>query len=360
MKILLTGDTSSRSNWGCRATSYALKKMLRNCGEIVYSVDMKKINRYLGYRPKPETVKELTAIDPGPLEEMIDNVDVVVINGEGAFFDFALAGRHHLLMGYWARKKPCILINHTSDLRNPRMMAMARELYPLYDDVVYRDPVSYRNSIRGDKPHVFGADAVYTLLPDKVEVNDYIILGGSARFRYQPRDHDSLNDYVKLCEKLQRLAPVKVVAIERQERKYLKQVADKTGAEFVGGILDVQESVKLFSSARVYVGGRWHSAIKALMGGAGVVLMSTNIGYKTEGLRELYNLDCDMDYYEAGGRADEIAGKAERLLDCDRGVNRKISEGLAITSWENVRFLRRFNDIRRLSERQNRCPSWPG
>lgn len=35
-----------------------------------------------------------------------------------------------------------IILNHTADFNHPNLLKIAQEIYPLFDDITFRDPVS--------------------------------------------------------------------------------------------------------------------------------------------------------------------------------------------------------------------------
>lgn len=385
--VLLAGDTAHRSNWGCRATTAGLRALIESCdARIDYTMDMIQWPAYLGESADAriadgtpddlERFAEMLAARPdAPAAQALRRCDVVVLNGEGAFLNFTAAGRRLLALAFAARTvfdKPCILVNQTADLRDPRFLALAERVYPLLDDVLFRERISLRESgairdVRG-LPQGFAADAIHILkpgseqawretarrpgafaaYPDVVLPLDlmvpYIVLGGSARFRFQPRgDHDSLADYVGLARALSRRMPVVIVAIEHQEEAYLRAAAEETGCGFVGPGLSVPQAVDLVGHAALYVGGRWHTALKALMGGGPVVMLETNSRYKTRGLLDLFGLDQpEIDFYEAGSALPAILDEVDAALgrgEAERRRIRDISDRMATSARDNVRFL---------------------
>ncbi len=358
LRVLFAGDTLYRTNLGCRATTGALRHLIEGSGaRIDFTMDVAQWGAYFAYsraagRPTvPEDLARLAdharSQPDAPASRALRACDAVVINGEGAFLEFNNAGRLLLSLAYTAKTafgKPCFIVNHTCDLDNPEMRALAEAVYPLLDDVVFREPVSLESSgyirARLGLPQSFAADAIHTLEvaspaawadlsrrggqyayhPFVEQPFDlaapYIVLGGSARWRYQPRpEADTFADYVGLARALARRAPLVVVAIEHQEEPYLRAVAEEVGCAFVGSAIPVTQSIDLIAHAALYVGGRWHSALKAAMGGTPVVVLATNSAYKTQGLLRLFDLEQpDLDFYDVGSRQQTILSIADGLL----------------------------------------------
>ena len=358
LRVLFAGDTLYRTNLGCRATTSALRRLIVGSGaRIDYTMDVAQWGAYFTYsgaagRPAvPDDLARLAdharSQPDAPASRALRACDAVVINGEGAFLEFNNAGRLLLSLAYTAKTafgKPCFIVNHTCDLSSPELRALAEAVYPLLDDVVFREPVSLESSgyirARHGLPQSFAADAIHTLEvaspaawadlsrrggqyayhPFVEQPFDlaapYIVLGGSARWRYQPRpEADTFADYVGLARALARRAPVVVVAIEHQEEPYLRAVAEEVGCAFVGSAIPVMQSLDLLANAALYVGGRWHTALKAAMGGTPEVVLATNSTFKTHGLLRMFALEQpDLDFYDAGSRQETILTIADGLL----------------------------------------------
>ncbi len=372
-RIAFAGDTLLRSNWGCRATTTALRAMIQQRARIDFTFDVAQWEAYFGPAP-PELVSPET---PNDLERLADWVrhrpdlpvsralrasDAVLINGEGAFLDFGKAGRRLMGLAFVARTLfdlPTAIINHTADFTDPRLLALAEAVYPLLTDATFREHVSLRRAgpirSRTGAPQRFAADAILTLqrstreewavlasrpdrfasYPDHTMLlradAPYIVLGGSARFRFQPKEgHDSLADLIAVGRELQKLATVVVAAIEFQEEQMLRDVAQAIGAPFVQSSLPTSLALDLVSNAALYVGGRWHTALKGLMGGASIVLLDTNSSCKTEGLLDLFGLEQPrIDFYDAGSSSRMIAALAEERLGRASGQRERLLQTAA-------------------------------
>src|SRR5690606_15633048 len=109
---------------------------------------------------------------------------------------------------------PVALVNHTAELSDPRLREMAAKVYPLLDDVVFREPVSARHgpgSVGGQvapdaafsyEPaqqsswqQVAGRPSYYSVWPDDanfVPQAPFVAVGGSALFNSAGRMTDLL------------------------------------------------------------------------------------------------------------------------------------------------------------------------
>ena len=72
------------------------------------------------------------------------DADVVLIHGASLHGDL-LIPKTILFLAYLAKTRyhaPVVIANHTADLANPALRRIAESVYPLFDDVVFRDPLS--------------------------------------------------------------------------------------------------------------------------------------------------------------------------------------------------------------------------
>lgn len=200
--VLLVNDTSDQNNWGCLATTFALKKLLadnvidlslevitlnqlrkrfrvtklpRSRGRI-FEYDSgnphkpfrgNKLSQYVS-RVLSEAIEFFPSVSDefdsvatawlngngGPVGndaiEKIKNADVVIFNGEGSLYENALKGQRPLFLMYLAKKyfdKPCFIVNHSAHFKSstPVLLSMARTVYPLMERILVREPYSQRN-----------------------------------------------------------------------------------------------------------------------------------------------------------------------------------------------------------------------
>ncbi|AFY47777.1 hypothetical protein Nos7524_1918 [Nostoc sp. PCC 7524] len=417
-KVFLAGDTANRLNWGCRATTLALKSMIMDTSDISYSLDFSKLAKSLNtinttnnhsfsrrvlnkisnkvYNFTGITVekRQKLNIHPTNIEEFdffadqfqkraflpsiydqIDNSDVVVINGEGGFLksEKTFPALMSLFIGYVAKrclKKPCIIINHTADIRHPEIKAIAQYVYPLFDDVAVREPFSFRaiKDLRKNKPVILAADAVFKYKPitnnswaevvsrphyfsfypfsvQNLDVSKpYICLGGSAALHPMRRkDHKPFPAFLKLCKALNDIYPVVLVAACAGDEDFMREVSKELNLPVLGTSMPTYQAVDVLGNAALYVGGRWHSCIKALTGGTPIVVFSSNTNYKSEGIVELMKLDHNpFDSYHIGEFVEDIVEQSEDYLKQGSSLRerllRRVQE-LSDSADKNVRFL---------------------
>lgn len=375
-QVFFIGDTSNRRNWGCRATTAKLRELIETSAEIKHTLDTSRphaeLTKRLPYRPPSPELPEgtgkslrtlvrnafretvsplLVRYAPATLESRalliehadfedykkiarlikkgeifkkiaraIDSCDAVIINGEGSFMKNRTIGRFKLLLAYTARVefgKPVAIANHSADFRHPKFMELARAVYPLIDDALFREKFSLESAgkLREGKPYAFAADAAfmyqpldrqtfdvvggrkdyYSVWPEDAQSFDptkpYICVGGSSVYLGRNRDFAQLRkDFIDLCTQLQKIHPVVVTASSQPDDLLLRPVAAALGAPFLGAGTPVQQAVDVLGNAAAYVGGRWHPGIMALTGGTPVVTFSANSDYKSDGLVDMAGL----------------------------------------------------------------------
>jgi hypothetical protein len=218
MKILLINDASSNCNWGGRAATAALASMIGAVGgeiasritdddiqatsflaeaqgpepagrqprarlrafvpPVLFGVQ-RRIGRRVFGAPDRRIPRSWGEFEPsaaaviGPkhpwraLLEAVHQCDVALVNGDGDIDGDGLFPRTMLFLSYLIKKhvgKPVVMVNHTVDLGHPTLLEMARHVYPLFDDVVYREPMSAARyqAICGGR---VGADTAFAFRP---------------------------------------------------------------------------------------------------------------------------------------------------------------------------------------------------
>lgn len=418
-QVFLIGDTSNRLNWGCRATTYALKSLITETSEISSTLDFsdllrsfhesnqdsssknffksfvrktgRKLREVSNIRPKkepdssqyPVSIKDFDLFADRfqrgtflpSIQETMKRSDIVVINGEGGFLksERCFPALMSLFLGYLAKEKlnkPCIITNHTADIRHPDVKEIAQRVYPLFDDVVVREPFSLRaiEYLRENKPLILAADAVFKYRPatsnDWIEVvsrsnyfsfypfnaqeldvrNPYICVGGSAGLHPRRRkDHDPFPGFLKLCKALNDIHPVVLVAACGGDEDFMQEVSKELSLPVLGTAMPTHQAVDVLGNAALYVGGRWHSCIKAVTGGTPIVVLSSNTNYKAEGIIELMELDHEpFDSFRINELAEDIVSQSIDYLNQGLTLRKRLfarAQELSVSAEKNVRYL---------------------
>ena len=356
MKILLINDTSSSSNWGSRATSFALKKMISETGShTIQSITEGDLLKLKGFNntsgPSNRLLKLLVppiffkakrrllfkehiprkwgdfdaylrkTIRSNLFSEVLGEIeasDFVVVQGEGCIRHNTFLSRILFFLAYISKShfgKPVVMVNHTADLSHPELLEIAQNVYPLLDDVVFRDHLSvekYSNFSHGR----FAADSTFTFRPisnkewyaisqrptyfdfwpeDASTFNPgrpYICLGGGSGLpsenenRYSPIDK-----YSELIQYLQKNLQHQIVLTVSgyTDLWIFRALADKFGLPLIGLNIPVQQAVDIMGNASAYIGGRWHPSLFAVSGGTPVIPFQANT-FKMKALTRLFSL----------------------------------------------------------------------
>ncbi|MBL8800201.1 MAG: polysaccharide pyruvyl transferase family protein [Planctomycetia bacterium] len=408
MRILLINDTSKQSNWGCRATSFQLRRMLAAGGhEIVESVLVTELSHPHGWRlplgclfRKPITLFDCVparlsqfptyanrvlrgqATLKGPestrvlnLRQALEQCDLVFINGEGSIHGNRRVAKAILFVAYVAKTvfgKPCVLTNHTADLGNPELLPIAEAVYPMLDDVSFRDPISERTwghlarQVTGsllipDAAFCFqplaeaefrqlaSRPTYFSVWPDSAEGFDprtpYVCVSASSiYYREETYHYDPVPGYLRLCDRLRtQVGQVVLTAPCHVDERILRQVSRKLNLPLIGRSAPTQQAVDILGNAQLHISGRWHPTIFAAVGGAPAITLTANT-YKLNGLNELLGLSTPtFDALALERQVDDIVDLAAvyfRQGPTDRTARRNLAAGLAERAAHHSRWLR--------------------
>ena len=424
LKVLFINDSTSSSNWGDRAAAFSLKAMVAEAGatisgviteddlgltrfgepsadedspglrramlrsitppvvlgarrRVFRDVDVTPDNRVIphrweGFRRAADLV--MRAPDgPWPwLREAIRLADLVVIHGDGAMVGDGIIPRTDLFLSYLAHERldtPVVLVNHSADFDRPELRRMAEHVYPLFDDIVFRDPVSatrwghlgggrfaadsafwFTPAERDAWVPLAGRPTYFDVWPDTAPFDPaapYLCLGGSSLHINARRPLDLAKSYATLVARLRAVygGQILLTLSGLQELEVFRPLARELGLPLVSPTMPVQQAVDILGNADAYVGGRWHSAIFALRGGAPVVPLSAKQG-KMGSLMQAADLPAaEFDAFAVGRDGEAIARALRSLLDGGdalRGRLRTWADGMAANCWENVAYVRRM------------------
>lgn len=348
MKVCLVNDTSNTSNWGARATSVSLSMMLKSTGAMLDSVIYesrltspqrldhpvltdssewlekrlpnhrlaKRINRGVFNRLArcyenmvPCSWDDFPRFARRVLEgrtlpdvlEKIEACDLVMISGEGCLYGNIRQSRIILFIAYLARHglgKDTVMVNHSVDLEHPVLKEMARQVYPLLDEVIFREPDSARacaefcdSTVAADAAYgmppalgsnwldVAGRVCYFDGWPSRARSFDprepYVCVGGSSSFlRNNAHERDPLSGYLILCRELKTtFGQILLVAASWQDEKVLLRVAAELELPLLGVATPFPQAMDAIANSWAYVGGRWHSAVFAQAGGTPVIAL---------------------------------------------------------------------------------------
>jgi hypothetical protein len=423
MKVLFVNDSTSSSNWGDRAAAVSLMEMTRQSGgHIIHSITEQNIwdssfeppapgfstsaqprsrelarrwlapvaldtRRWLLSKRKdggqdqhtliPSTWDDFEAAAERVVRQSghgwplvlraMQEADVMLIHGASLHGNL-LIPRTILFLTYLAKSRfgtPVVIANHTADLTDPVLRRIAEHVYPLFDDVVFRDPFSAEQlaslcdgRYAGDTAFWFepatGDDwaavsrrfGYFDVWPDEASFDTsapYVCLGGSSIF-HDRRDWSSLADsYATLVERLQSVyeGTIVLTASAELDEPLFRALARRYGLPLVGVRTPVQQAVDIVGNADAYIGGRWHPSIFALRGGTPLVALSSQT-FKMRALTGMPGTSpCTFDALDPARDIEGIARQLACFLEDGslRARVREWADGMARQIWGNVAYL---------------------
>ncbi len=420
VKVYFVNDSSANPNWGSRATSYLLKHHIREAGgelsaclpllelshpnwqmtaqkrsfykqimrllrrsSFAAKAGSSLLNRVIGKLPDaaPLTWSEFEAkakqVLKGQLLEHVKDAllscDMVLINGEGGILENQRESRMMLFIAYLAKKhfkKPVALVCHTADLSQPTLFEIAQEVYPLIDDVVFRDPVSLERY--GKMSHGrFAADVTFGLEPAPFESwaklasrpgyfdtypneslafdpnKPFICLGGSSSFSARHKAASPKKALTDLAQSLSTLAQVVLVASALPDERIFEPIARDLALPFVPLATAPLQGLDLLSHSSLYVGGRWHGAIFALRGGTPVIGFGAET-FKLDALLSQFGLNTPFKVSSLEEQINPIISLAQTYLEQGLGLRESIKQkgdSFAKTSHEHVALIKNLVEV---------------
>ena len=332
-------DPLTRSNWGGRATSLAMGRILEGGAsrEISGAIGAPYIVEPLtGIDHRDEARSVFTLVDdlakqiaepPADaterlleLHELIASADEMVVNGEG---DFILRERLTLMRTIATMRaakimgKPVHLLNSilSHGPARPKNESLIVEqvgsTLELCDSIVYRDPhsLALHREYYADLAATWSPDALFSWsdyargdlarrdafspetegLPVPVQRlltgrEPYVVISGTSLYRLKPEPFR--RTVTAFAQKLKKKGIATVFASTDEPDRTLAAVLDGTGIACVDPKVPLTAAARLVWNAEAIVSGRYHPSILASLGGTPFVLMASN-SHKT---RSLYDV----------------------------------------------------------------------
>ncbi|NER07382.1 MAG: hypothetical protein F6K17_34870 [Okeania sp. SIO3C4] len=146
----------------------------------------------------------------------------------------------------------------------------------------------------------------------KYNFNDpYICITGSSFLlaKGENRSERIVNNYAKLCIRLKELGLNLFLVESCRTDQFLYDVAQRTNIPVIPSKINLIQAISILGSADVVVGGRYHPAIMASLGGTPCVLFDSN-SHKTSSLQDLLGYESPVVY------SSELEGKeVDRVLN---------------------------------------------
>ena len=427
MKVLFINDSTSSSNWGDRAAALSLRAMIGQCGgEITHAITEENL-WHASFVALPSTVsagpsrraaREKIKLwippvvlqarqqilsrrsDDGPEQlipqvwddfelaatrvcreqrygwpavlRAVDDADVAVIHGASLHsHGVTIIQRTDLFLTYLIKTrfgKPVVITNHTADLGSATLRRIADHVYPLFDDVVYRDSISAERwaSVLGGR---FAADTAFWFEPASRKIwapiagrptyfdvwpdtaafdpsEPYLCVGGSSVF-HERKDWESVvNGYSALIQHLRSVysGTIVLTASADLDQPVFRALAERFDLPLIGVTTPVQQVVDILGNADAYIGGRWHASIFALRGGTPLLALSSQT-FKMRALAGMAGSPpATFDALALGREAHAVGRQLTHILEQSSDLRTRLrawGDEMAENSWDNVAFLRR-------------------
>jgi polysaccharide pyruvyl transferase WcaK-like protein len=426
MKVLLINDSTSNPNWGDRAAAISLKKMISEMGGNITEVISEDDLRYSTFfnssnsqgKPNHSRTKELIklllpsvllkigqklawyfnkaetrSLIPEKWEnfersveailkdrslypnliKVVDTIDIAIIHGDGCMVGNGLLPRTELFLSYILKmhfNKPVIIVNHTADFDHPVLFKMAQEVYPLFDDVVFRDPISvercktlcngrfaadtaflFKPALPEQWLPVVRRPTYFDIWPDTAQFDPtepYLCIGGSSAFSWEATPIEIIRDCTQLVKYIQSIYSGQVVltSSDRIDQSVFRPIAKDLNLPLIGLTTPVQQAVDIIGNAEAYIGGRWHPGIFALRGGAPIIPISSKT-FKIQALTSVFNLPSTVyDALNLDQAKVSIGRQLFSYLEQGNGLRDRLrdwAKNASENSWDNISFLRNQN-----------------
>ena len=427
MKVVLINDSTTNSNWGDRAAAISLKAMIEaRGGEIICAVtednlrfsvfsalphdpdemvsDRRRETAKLFIPPaarrlrrrilKNVDVTQANRLIPEKMEgfgqavsrvlaerehgwpsllRSIQDADLIVIHGDGAMVGNGIIPRTDLFLAYLAKQcfgKSVILVNHSAYFDHPDLLEMAKGVYPLLDDIVYRDPLSaercqtlcdgryaadtafwFEPSPLDNWLPVARRPTYFDVWPDTADFDPsrpYLCLGGSSLQSTAWRPASLVEDYAALVAHLGSVYDGQIVLTVSglQELEVFRPLAAGLNLPMISPTTPVQQAVDVLGNSDAYVGGRWHSAIFALRGGAPVIPLSAKQSKMTSLMLAASLPHRTFDALDLARNGEDVAEALSQILSGGSTIRSSLrdwGDRMAQDTWENVSYLDSFH-----------------
>lgn len=246
----------------------------------------------------------------------IEWADIVIINAEGAIVNgssqdggYKKDARYLFLMMYLSKicfKKVTYVINHCVDPSSDSARNIIKNIYPLCDGIYVREKYSLSklkqfgivDNVKFVPDALFGFDTNREIVPSKElrEVIDfsqpYICLGDSSGFDSSLRmiDWDLYTVMNNLIRELKEICP-QIVFVDgfMGWNSDIERVVEKNKVPRVNLCnCSYQELYYVLKNSQIFISGRWHASILALLSGTPILLWGAD-SFKTRALYDLFN-----------------------------------------------------------------------
>jgi hypothetical protein len=326
------------------------------------------------FGPAARRVQKETGFGWPDLLNAMDDADVVLIHGASLHaHGNTIIQRTILFLAYLAKTlyaTPVVLANHTADPSTPDILLSAQNVYPMCDDVIYRDPISAErwSAVLGGRfapdsafwfepaprelwVRLAGRPTYFDVWPDEADFDParpYVCLGGSSIF-HERRDWGSLlAGYEALVLRLRTVyaGAIVLVASADLDQVLFRTLASRLRLPMVGVNTPIQQAVDILGNADAYIGGRWHASIFALRGGTPLIALSSQT-FKMQALAGLAGSPPPLDTLNLCREAPALTRHLTTMLEEGGALRSRLrasADQMAAGCWDNVAYLGAWDD----------------
>jgi hypothetical protein len=381
---VLVNDTRTQVNIGCYTTTNELLRGCRAAGiDIAHTITLIELSLVA------DQLFDSTPPDPGsPFEDflarfasrpeyhvyrkLIAHNKVLIVNGEGSFYDRQLKGLILCILIVYAKKYCGSIvhcINHSADLHDELMRRWVYRAYQCCDTIAVREHLSLArlpeefscfdirlipdaaygvvNRVESSVADLFlGTEQIFARPIDQPYV---VVSGTSAIFRGDREGFCS--HHVLAFNSLLRAIMAKgfrvvLLVSDNTDNKLLRQAAIEFDLPLVSPTAPVESVLALFRDAKAFISGRWHTSIIAACAGCPSILGDANF-FKTAALHEAYRYPWPM--FDFRNLANEEAKILLAIESCQsqtlrRQVLNEARESAKIVVEELYAFISQYRD----------------
>jgi tetratricopeptide (TPR) repeat protein/polysaccharide pyruvyl transferase WcaK-like protein len=295
-RVVLLNDTLYWYHWGCTGTSTAIHQTISGLG---YEISSVSINSIYNCKDAPISLKDFDdpdffqqyySVNKGIIE-IIKDVEVVVVNGEGSLHGINPNVLNLLYLAYLSKVqlgKNVQIINHscypehTIELSNSLAWEIFKKVYRVVDFIAIREPISFDLIKSAGIPAVLSFDCLPLYITKnyskgiKPKTNKIILtssMGKDIDFKTICSYIDYLN---KLGYEIQVLTGAS--AFPSQDDIIFIEILSGLCADSWTLVTakSIDEWLDIISTARLLVSGRFHHTIAASVLGTPFVLLASN------------------------------------------------------------------------------------
>ncbi|MDT8282290.1 MAG: polysaccharide pyruvyl transferase family protein [Gammaproteobacteria bacterium] len=288
--------------------------------------------------------------------------DAIIFNAEGSTYrDNNICALKGLFMLWFAKTKlgkKSLFLNGSVTLTrvDATLPAMVNKVFSSIDMAAVREPESCQN-ILDYYPELAGKidmipDSTYALeLEQRILADcpfldlDFFALSLSMLPVDFCRTRET-STLVHLIQELKKIVPNVVLLGKDKEDQILKDVAQLTGAHFVGPSYDYQDILNILRRAKFIVSGRYHNAIFATKVGCPVIPLHTS-SQKIFGLARLFNgtMPEPVDPTDLWHEENKVLNHAHAILEQGESLRNAYQKRAAELREEAFRLSEKIRDI---------------